>query len=258
MTVTYGLDGSNNNPGLSLKAAAKQGFGFAMWKLSEGTGFHDLTFDAARAEAKEAGLLFAAYHALHRGNAVAQADFACSHLADKSIPLMIDFEPFGDNPLQADALAFARQCRKNGVRVTLNYHPHWYWQQIGSPGLARLPHLVSSAYPSSAHAHASELYPGDNSEGWQPYGGRTPTIWQFSSTARVDGYSGNVDVNAFRGTRDELAALGLFKDFSAGKPHPKPHPHPKPKPRKGPDHSKWYWFPGFWRHLFAYKKRSKK
>lgn len=230
MTI-FGLDISNNNPSFPVADIKRQGYEFLMCKLTEGDSFYDGTFEEYRAAAEAAGLLFVAYHALHHGNPVGQADWFCQHLTDKSIPAMIDFEPFGDNPTKADALAFKKRCESHGVRVTLNYHPAWYWQQIGRPWLLRLPRTVASAYPSKAHLHGSSLYPGDQGEGWARYGGRRPVIWQFASTALVDGYNGNVDVNAFRGTRDELAALGLFKDYA---PTPAPHPHPKPPTVKPP------------------------
>ena len=229
--VTYGLDGSNNNPGLSIAAAVTQGYDFFMWKITEGDDFYDGTFEAARAEAEKAGALFAAYHALHKGNARAQAEWVARHLTDKSIPVMIDDEPFvgGGRPGKRDAVIFAAHGAKLGFKVTMDYLPFWYW--LSFKFLMRgLPALVSSNYVNG-RGHGSELYPGDTWAGWQRYGGRKPIIGQFTSKGVIDGYNGFVDLDAFRGTRAQLASLGLFKDYAPTPPAPGPKP---PKPQRHP------------------------
>jgi hypothetical protein len=227
--TVYGFDIASHQAGLDVTKVAPQGFDFVVVKLTEGVGYTNPYFEAWRAQAQSAGLLFAAYHALHHGNGAAQADYFCSKLADKSIPAMVDFEPFGDNPTAVDAKAFVKQCAAHGVTVTLNYHPHWYWQSIGSPSLRRLPAVISSAYPHNTAAYAAAGYKaagGDSGAGWAKYGGRKPIIWQYTSVGRVDGWSGNVDFDAYKGTRDELAATGLFKDYGHKKPAPQPKGHP--------------------------------
>ena len=39
---------------------------------------------------------------------------------------------------------------------------------------------------------------------WAPYGGRTPTLLQFTDAATVPGVAGEVDCSAFRGTVAQL------------------------------------------------------
>jgi hypothetical protein len=41
------------------------------------------------------------------------------------------------------------------------------------------------------------------------------TLLQFGSNGVIDGYAGPVDLDAYRGTLAQLAASGLFKDWSA-------------------------------------------
>lgn len=48
-------------------------------------------------------------------------------------------------------------------------------------------------------AYRSASYPGDGSADWAPYSGRTPVLWQYTSTP--------YDKNAFRGSVDELLTL---------------------------------------------------
>ena len=244
--TTFGLDISNHNAGLSLADAKRQGFEFVEVKCTEGTSYADPYYDGFRKDAQANGFLFAAYHALHAGNARAQADWFCSHIGDMSIRAMVDFEPFGDNPTRADAVAFVKRCREHGVTVTLDYLPNWYWLRLAVAlrSLKRLPQLVSSNYPDRRHVHGSVGYAsagGDSGPGWARYGGRRPVIWQFTDNGLVDGYGGGVDLDAFRGSRSELAALGVFTDYAA-KPE-RPHTPRKPKPKA---RHRWFWFPGFW------------
>jgi hypothetical protein len=228
--TTFGFDIASHQAGMDVRKVAKEGFDFLCIKLTEGNSYTNPYYLTWRAQAEEAQLLVADYHALHAGNAEAQADYHCAKKVDKSIPTMLDFEPFGDNPTRDDAKAFIARCKTHGVTVTLNYHPRWYWQSIGSPLLVRLPKTISSAYPHNTPSFASAGYAaagGAKGIGWQRYGGRKPVIWQFMSVGRVSSWSGNVDFNAYKGTRDELAATGLFKDYA-------PKPKPTPKPTKGP------------------------
>lgn len=236
--TTYGVDVSNHNAGLSLAAVKAQGYDFAIAKVTEGTGYVDPFYQGFRADAQKAKMLFAGYHLLHRGQARKQADLFCTHLGDVTIPGMIDFEPMGNSkPRMRDAIAFLARCEKHGVHITLDYLPEWYWQAIGRPKLTGLPAEVQSSYPSNRHDHGTSLYPGDSAAQWDGFGGVAPTILQFSSTGLIDGFAGNVDLDAFRGTRAELAALGLFKDYG----HPAEHEHPRgnPHPAKHPSHVPW-------------------
>lgn len=48
-------------------------------------------------------------------------------------------------------------------------------------------------------AYHSSSYPGDGATDWAPYSGKTPVLWQYTSTP--------FDKNAFRGSLDEFLAL---------------------------------------------------
>jgi peptidoglycan hydrolase-like protein with peptidoglycan-binding domain len=59
----------------------------------------------------------------------------------------------------------------------------------------------------------AELYARDGAgggPGWAPYGGRTPDVWQFASTALIPGVRGGqagADINAYRGDLPALVQL---------------------------------------------------
>lgn len=170
-------------------------------KATEGSGYASPWYAAQEAEAARSGAFFFAYHFLHAGNGAAQAAWCHSHAG--GVPLMLDFEPAaGSAPKLADAVEFIRAYRKLGGTCWLAYLPHWYWQQLGSPDLGPLRELgmllVSSAYAAGGYA-------GDHASGWQPYGGMSPVIWQYTASQALHGE--RVDFNAYRGTLEQLRSL---------------------------------------------------
>lgn len=213
MTVTFYPDISNYQAGISLAGAPA-----VCCKATEGTTYVSPDYARAKADAASHGAYFFAYHFLHAGGASAQADHC--HSVTGGLPVMIDAETTGSsNPTVSDIATFCDRYRALGGKCELVYLPHWYWQRIGSPSLSPLAlrglKLVSSAYPSGG-------YTGVTGTGWQPYGGMTPSIWQFSASYYFNGQ--HVDFNAFQGTVAQLRTL------AEGTPAPPPPPVPVPVP----------------------------
>lgn len=211
----YGLDVADYQRGLRLDTAVEQGYTFAMAKVTEGTDWVASTYAQFRDDAEATGLMFAAYHFLRSDSDIGQqARWCVSHLGDKSIPIMVDVETEGNSaPSLTQIKAFVSAVHNAGGRVSLVYVPEWYWDShMGRPSLVGLPAVVSSKYVSGT-GFASALYPGDGSSLWGPYGNVNPTILQFSSNAKYSGYTGTIDVDAFRGTVDQLRSLNLFKEW---------------------------------------------
>lgn len=217
--TTFGVDVSNFQAGLSLTSVKSQGYAFCMALATQGNYFTNKYFAAQRDEAKAAGLLFAAYHFLDsRYSAASQADRLASVIGDKSIPIMIDCEPYTapsgatSKPRLSHCVAFRDACKARGMQVTLLYYPQWWWSQSGQSSLKGWT-VVESEYGNNPATTGSQAYPGDTSARWTAFGGVTPTILQFGSQVKLSGYSGGVDANAFRGTIEQLRNLGLFTDW---------------------------------------------
>jgi GH25 family lysozyme M1 (1,4-beta-N-acetylmuramidase) len=209
MTIYY-PDISSYNTGVSLSGAPA-----VCIKVTEGTSYVNPDYSAAVGRAHSAGAYPFAYHFLRQGNGAAQASWAHQHTG--STPLMLDFEPTGNSrPQVGEATAFVDEYRKLGGVIHLNYFPHWYWQQIGSPGMqpfvSRNLFLVSSAYT----AYTDE----PRGVGWLPYGGQYPSIWQYTSSQPFNGQ--NVDFNAYRGSLDQLKAMVGAGDHPPAGPPPPP------------------------------------
>lgn len=203
----FGPDISSYQAGLVLSRLANASFVIA--KTTEGTYYTDGDYQGWRQQAATLKQLFVWYHFLSGESASAQAAHTAANVGDRSLPGMLDIEPAGSyTPTVAQALAYVDAAHAAGLNVRLAYLPRWFWEQLGSPDLtgfaARGVHLVSSAYPGGTGS-APALYPGDGAAEWEPYGGMTPLLYQYTNQASDGGQP--LDYNAFRGSVAELTNL---------------------------------------------------
>lgn len=202
MTLFY-PDISNFQGNISLKGEAAVAI-----LATQGTGFTNSFFGAQLSHAASADAFAFGYHFLMEGNGAAQAKHY--HAVAGGRPCMIDTEVYAppggavSRPTLTDVIAFATALRGLGGVTHLAYLPEWYWDQIGKPSLHVLRQaglsLVSSDYPTNGY---TALGPG-----WDPYGGATPSVWQYTNAHAVNGV--RCDYNAFKGT------LAQFKDLVSG------------------------------------------
>jgi GH25 family lysozyme M1 (1,4-beta-N-acetylmuramidase) len=205
MTI-YFADVSNWQQGMSLA-----GMPAVIAKATESDNYRDPYYAGYKAQAAAMGAPFSAYHYLHHGNIQSQAQFAFNMIG-AGTPCMLDVEIVADAPIDpqyADVDQFITAYRALGGLTTLLYLPQWFWSgHWGGPDLrplaARGLSLISSHYTTYS----------DTGPGWDPYGGVTPSIWQYTSTATINGVA-KVDMNAYKGTQDQLRVL-----FYGTKPAP--------------------------------------
>lgn len=220
----WGIDISEWQAGINLQQVKDEGFDFVIARVGQGASangkystWRDREWIIHRDEARRTGLVLCAYWYI--GDGITPDDNAriCKEwMQDDSVPVILDCEDGsgGINHFRSTVDAF----RQQGLHVPLSYFPQWYWSRIGKPSLMALPPLWSSHYVNGG-GYASNLYPGDNSLFWATYGDNRVEVLQFTSSARVAGYT--VDADAFRGTRDE------FINFLTPIPAP-PTPLPTP------------------------------
>lgn len=167
----------------------------------------DRAYAKHKANARRAGKLFCSY--LYLGNAISAAANAALHASvepDRGVPVMADWEDGSGNA--AFLRAVVAELKKLGYRVALTYAPRWYWQAQGSPSLAGLPPLVSSRYPDRVPGDFDTQYRKIPTSFWDGYGGNTVAMVQISANGRLQPYPGtDLDLDAYRGTRTQLAAL---------------------------------------------------
>lgn len=241
--VLLGVDVSEHQNGLSLAAAKSEGISFVIIRLCDGT-YRDPIFQSHLDDAESAGLLVSTYWYLRapsEGTSIAQqVDVIDAQMGGRrDLPVWIDvesvdprFEP-GDPRYYLltgdDVWAAKRELERRGYIVPGVYSGAWYWENMpgGEPSMNGLGYLWVSSYGSNRWGSPANLYTGDggdNHPGWSyPLGDKRPDILQFGSNGSVASFPKGVDVNAFRGTRAELAKIfagksteeeGLFMSLS--------------------------------------------
>lgn len=214
----------------------EDGIRFAFSKATQGTTYtaSTWTYDQAETLALADGedFLPGTYHFLSATeDPAAQARYFVDKLSSpEKMAIALDVERYVDSagrtqkPTAAQAKTFVGEFRRllPGHPI-LGYVPRWYWNELGEPDLSFFSALWQSAYVSGSAAPTS-LFSHVSDAMWAGYGGSAVAVLQFSSSGRVDGVDGSVDVNAYRGT---LAAL---RDATLPTAVPSPPPGPEPKP----------------------------
>lgn len=215
----FGVDVSEHQDGMSLKRAKQEGIDFAILRLCDGT-YRDRTFSSHLKDAESAGLLVSTYWYLRapsEGTTISQqVDVIDQQMKGRrDLSVWIDVESVsGSRKLLtgADVHAAKRELEKRGYTVAGIYSGAWYWEKMpgGEPSMDGLGSLWVSHYGQrNAYGNYRTIYNnegGSNHPGWRyPLGDKLPNILQYGSNGLVAGKY--VDVNAFKGTRAELAQV---------------------------------------------------
>lgn len=226
MTTTFGADVSKHQPGLEVADIPGD---FLIARATFGDLFIDQEYARFRQEAEDEHKLFAAYVFVLAGDdeRIKRQAALAAKAVDEKTPIILDLEPTeGSKPTLQMAFKLRQALSFQKRRVSMLYLPEWYHSQIGSPSLQGWP-LFASRYPDGFRKGAyDDIYTrvgANDGRGWNRYGGQPPLLWQYTSSAVLRGYTANtVDMDAFRGTRTELANTGLFRDFKPAPVQPKP------------------------------------
>src|SRR5215212_7146082 len=232
----FGIDvHSEYQRGLNFERARTEGYEFCIIKAAEGpyrdgdtyvpTGFKEF-FRRAEAE----GFVMGVYHFLLSTPGKAQADHFLRTIEAVGGPedkiLLVDFEAYANPALSPgnDQLRdfIADVQRRVGDHPIVVYSGRGFWNGGDSSGDFDKygADLAWDAYylhmdpvrPKQFYAN-SERYFQDAKIPWgwgKPWGGVEPWFWQFTSAGGVAGM--NIDVNAYRGTREQLIALTGVKE----------------------------------------------
>lgn len=202
----YGVDVSNHNGDVNWKDVAANGKRFAFVEATDGEGFTNPLFRSQFGGAKDAGLLVGAYHfARPSGSPSDQADFLLSTIkyrADgQTLPPVLDLEVnpvdggcygLSDNEMRDWVTAFSSRVRDaTGTDVILYANAAFWNQCTGDTDAFKSTNPLSLA----AYGFGAPVPPG----GWDHY-----TFWQNSESGHVNGVDGNVDLDVFNGSLDQL------------------------------------------------------
>lgn len=198
---------------MDLVAAARDGIQLFTHKATESTGITHVHYREALERARAAGIeLLGAYHVVRSTDVAAQVRHFLGYL-DSETPwwarhpgffLQVDLELWDyDHVSAATGKAFVAELRRWTDKTVILYASRG---QYGD-SLDGIPvPLWNANYGSNAAGPYRGLYPGDASSRWAPYSGRAPMILQFGSKATI-GTQPGCDINAFRGTYDQLKEL---------------------------------------------------
>lgn len=212
MQITHphqrGMDISNHQSGMDVERVVRENdFTYVFILTNDGT-FVNAYFKTQSDAAKRAGAIVVPYFYLRPNWAqTVQIHLEVSKGFGVSLP---DVETgSGGYAELANATAMLHE---HGRKTPLLYWPNFHWVSVGSPDLSPLRqyfkgHWKSWYLDNSSGPYESELA-GVPDYVWNDNRGGFPVeIIQFTSSGRVAGYSGNVDLNYFIGTRKELEEL---------------------------------------------------
>jgi GH25 family lysozyme M1 (1,4-beta-N-acetylmuramidase) len=240
----FGIDVSANQGKIDWVRVGQTGLTFAVARCVGENGKIDPTYARNVAGARDAGMIPGAYIFLAGGGVAAThaARFIKTVGDPTGMLVMLDVEKpnFHSTPSVADIRVFVAAWRQahpthpllvyGSSRVVLAK-----LAKTADPQLAKIGPLWMSFYPNERKGptllgcYAS--VGGNDSAKWKiTFGGwNGPTIWQFTSSRvhihgippskKHPGVPGNVDTNAFRGTRADLMKLTGVADAGPLTPH---------------------------------------
>lgn len=238
MTKHLGVDvshwqGENGLPIAQRDRLVEGGVEFAIFKISESTGFVDPAADENIRRARAVGLLVGVYHFLTGGMGRAQARHFLQTakrlnggtLANLLLVVDVEAAPWARNPRARDVRRFVSVVNKAAPKNSLViYTGEGYWRAIGNPDMA--PHvdgLWQARWDGARHTLEDPNLPAfPPRAGFGGWGGRPP-LWQYGQLHYVaDGQGHAIDGNVFYGSDAELRDL-----FTTRKPRPDVSERPK-------------------------------
>ena len=190
-----GIDVSEWQGNIDFRKVKKAGIEIVYIRAGQGFSYKDSKFERNYEEAKKNGLKIGVYHymtARTTKEAKDQAKFFISLICEKEIDckLAMDFESFGNlsnREINEIALAYIKEVERLSKKEVIVYSNTYNAKYVFSKELAKYPLWV-------AQYGLSE--PQDNGK-WSSWEG-----FQYSSSGRVDGINGNVDLDRY--TKDIL------------------------------------------------------
>ena len=208
--TVQGIDVSEFQGGINWGAVKASGMQFAIARVGDGS-YQDPTFAGNWSAMKSAGLIRGAYQFFEPGeDATAQANDVINkvgRLGVGDLPVMLDMEVTGG---------------QSAATITAKIHT---WVDAITAGTGKRPFIYTGAYFWDDNVKSGDFsslaldvaWYGTNCPGVpNAWAGSGWTFHQFTSTGRVSGIGGNVDVDLFNGSLAQLQAFAGGGSGSAG------------------------------------------
>jgi GH25 family lysozyme M1 (1,4-beta-N-acetylmuramidase) len=203
-----GIDVSYYQGTIDWADVKRDGVKYAFIRVSDGTGFYDSKFERNWREARAKGVMRGVYQFFRSDeDAIAQADLLIDAvggaLAEGDLPPVIDVEST-DGRSASQIAAKVRQWSnriedKLGVKPFIYTGPYFWRDNVN--GADMNDHKLWVAH----YGTSCPLVPPT----WTRW-----TFHQHTSSGRVDGIAGNVDMNRFNGSLADLQALTVPAPFA--------------------------------------------
>ncbi|WP_366290240.1 glycoside hydrolase family 25 protein [Paenibacillus sp. AN1007] len=230
---TQGIDVSRYQGSIDWAKVKASGMTFVFIKATEGRTYIDPNFQGNVTGALAAGMMVGTYH-FFRGTSVEIAKAEAAHYANTlnkvggakalQLPPVLDYENNPGNLSKAQINTVAKAFLTELQRLT-GVKPIIYTGNA----FARNFDASLGSYDLWIARYSSTRVP-DEQTAWKRW-----TFWQYTDSGRVNGISGNVDMNEFEGTAQQLRAR-----YTAAAPNPtnptnptNPNPNPPAEPPKG-------------------------
>jgi GH25 family lysozyme M1 (1,4-beta-N-acetylmuramidase) len=202
-----GIDVSHYQGSINWTSVKRAGISFAWIKATEGTTYKDPKFNTNYPNAYKAGVIRGAYHFARpdSSSGAAQASYFASHGGawsrdNKTLPGVLDIEGgcYGKSTssMRSWILDFYTTYKSKTRRDVVIYTSASWWNKCtGSwSGMASRSPLWDAHWTSASSPTLPKGFPY-----W--------TVWQYTSSGKVSGISGNVDRDRFNGSASRLLAL---------------------------------------------------
>lgn len=187
-----GIDVSNWQAGINLSVVPAD---FVICKATQGTGYTSPDCVRQVEQAMSAGKCVGVYHYIAGGNANAEIDFFINSIKNwiGKVMICLDWESYQNSAWGNEA--YLEQCIKRVIERT---------------GIPPMVYASKSVFPWAVCQRYNcgcwvAQYANNNPTGYQatPWneGAYSCAIRQYSSSGRLSGYSGNLDLNKFYGDR---------------------------------------------------------
>ncbi len=202
-----GLDCSKYQKDINWKLAKADGIDFAFVKITEGTtGHEDAVYNVKNRvlDAQKNGVKIGYYHFARPGNvsvpendAKEEVQNVLNHLSvlpKANLPLVLDLESYSDTMLWTDKIehmnryisTFINTLKQNNIN-TIFYSYKNFADTNTNPIFGTYP-LWLAAYLKNPEISLPLIPNGWNE--WQ--------IWQFTETGKINGYTGDIDLNIMK------------------------------------------------------------
>ena len=199
-TVVEGIDVSEFQGTVNWGSVKGSGRGFAIARVSDGTGHPDPTFKTNWAGIKSAGMVRGVYQFFEPGeDPTAQADLLISAvglLADGDLPAVADVEVTGGQSASiiiSHLQTWLDKVKAGTGKTPMIYTaPGWWASNVSSSAFG-----ADNLWVANWGVTCPSL-----PSGWSSF-----EVWQYADNGTVPGISGAVDLDRFNGTAAQLASF---------------------------------------------------